>query len=295
MRRGGLSLIELLVVIAILAILIGLTASGVQKVRAGAARAQCANQMRQLALGLHSYHTARGQLPPGWTSASGPDRYVELGWTARVLPYIEQQALWQQIETAYRAAPSASVWQEPHTAIMGTPVRLFGCPGDGRVSATQTPYSNGVPVAFTSYLGVSGHRPFRDSGVLFPDSVVKLTDIGDGTSQTLLFGERPPPADYRYGWWYRASGQMDDGSCEMIMTVRETCRRGDYLCPVGPYNFAPDRFDNPCAMFHFWSPHPGGANFAFADGSVRFLSYSVDAVLPALSTRAGGEAVGVPE
>jgi prepilin-type N-terminal cleavage/methylation domain-containing protein/prepilin-type processing-associated H-X9-DG protein len=297
--RQGLSLVELLVVIGIVAILVGLTASGVQKVRATAARARCADQMRQAALGLHSYHATRSSLPPGWTSAVGPDRYADLGWTARVLPHVEQQALWQEVEGAFRTAPSASMWEQPHARILGTPVRLFACPADGRASSAQAPFDNGIPVAFTSYLGISDHRPFRYTGVLFPDSAVRLTDITDGTSNTLMLGERPPSADLRFGWWYRATGQTEDGSGEMILSVRETNRygvsQGEVRCPSGPYPFSPGRFDNQCDMFHFWSLHAGGAHFAFADGSVRFLRYSVDEIMPALATRAGGEAVTLPD
>jgi prepilin-type processing-associated H-X9-DG protein/prepilin-type N-terminal cleavage/methylation domain-containing protein len=299
-HRRALSLVEVLVVIGILGVLLGLTTAAVQKVRASAARARCANQMRQLALALHASHDARGALPPGWTSASGPDRYTDLGWTARVLPFVDQQPLWQEVEAAFRAVPGGTVpggtvWEGPHATILGTPVVAFACPSDPRALTTRIPFANNLPVAFTSYLGVSGHRPFRNTGVLFPDSAVRLTDITDGTSNTLLLGERPPSADHRYGWWYRGIGQSGDGSGEMIMSARETNLVGDAPCPVGPYHFIPDRFDDPCAMFHFWSPHAGGANFAFADGSVRFLSYSADDILPALSTRAGGEAVTLPD
>ena len=67
------------------------------------------------------------------------------------------------------------------------------------------------------------------------------------------------------------------------------------MCSKGPFHFVAGRADDLCSAFHFWSPHPGGANFAFCDGSVRFLSYSADPVMPALATRAGGETVNVPE
>ena len=82
----------------------------------------------------------------------------------------------------------------------------------------------------------------------------------------------------------------------MILGVRERNFSADYKsCPPGPYKFAHGEPKNPCDTFHFWSLHPGGANFAFADGSVRFLSYAADSVMSALSTRAGGEVVAVPE
>src|SRR5438105_4117818 len=86
--RGGLSLLELLVVIAIISIVVGLTLSAVQKVRMAGARAKCANQMRQLALALHAYHDAKGQLPPGISGDRTPEPY--LSWLARVLPHVEQ-------------------------------------------------------------------------------------------------------------------------------------------------------------------------------------------------------------
>jgi prepilin-type processing-associated H-X9-DG protein len=66
-------------------------------------------------------------------------------------------------------------------------------------------------------------------------------------------------------------------------------------CPAGPYAFAPGRFDNQCDVFHFWSPHSGGVNFLFCDGSARFLRYDADAILPALATRAVGEPVSLPD
>jgi prepilin-type processing-associated H-X9-DG protein/prepilin-type N-terminal cleavage/methylation domain-containing protein len=294
-NRWAYSLLELLVVLAIIGVVVGLTLSGVQKVRATSARAKCANNLRQIALALHGHHGARGALPAGWTSASGPERYADLGWTARVLPHLEQQQLWQQVESAFRAAPSASMWEHAHLPILGTTVPAFVCPADARVSGAVAPFGDGKPVAFTSYLGVSEHRPFRYTGVLFADSAVRLTDISDGTSNTLMVGERPPSKDFRFGWWYRGIGQSNDGSIEMILSVRETNRLAGSGCPPGPFNFQPSAFDNPCGTFHFWSPHSGGANFAFADGSVRFLRYSADDIMPALATRAGGEVVAVPD
>jgi prepilin-type processing-associated H-X9-DG protein len=110
---------------------------------------------------------------------------------------------------------------------------------------------------------------------------------------TLAVGERPPSAELDFGWWYAGWGQAKDGSADMVLGVRERNVIGQY-CPPGPYMFVPAKLADQCAMFHFWSPHPNGANFLFADGSVRFLSYSADSILPALATRAGGETVTLP-
>ncbi|WP_088252464.1 DUF1559 domain-containing protein [Fimbriiglobus ruber] len=130
-------------------------------------------------------------------------------------------------------------------------------------------------------------------GVLYRDSAVRFSDITDGTSQTLLAGERPPSPDFQYGWWYTGLGQLRTGSLDMVLGVNEANRMASVfdLCPPGHYSFQQGRLDNPCDRFHLWSPHPSGANFAFADGSVKFLGYSAAPALPALSTRAAGDSV----
>ena len=111
-----------------------------------------------------------------------------------------------------------------------------------------------------------------------------------------MIGERPPPADFRLGWWYRGFGFAKTGAGEMILGVADWNDGSPYLkCRDGPYSFQSGKIADDCDLFHFWSLHTGGANFAFADGSVRFLSYAADSVLPALSTRAGGESVTLPD
>jgi prepilin-type processing-associated H-X9-DG protein len=151
----------------------------------------------------------------------------------------------------------------------------------------------GVEVSVTSYLGVQGLDQFRLGGVLFPDSSVRFGDIADGTSHTLLLGERPPPPDFKLGWWYRGWGQNKDGSGEMILGTNEL-NVSVSRCPPEQRVFQPGRLDDACDSLHFWSMHPGGGNFAFCDGSVRFVSYSAQSVLPALATRAGGETAELP-
>jgi prepilin-type processing-associated H-X9-DG protein len=171
-------------------------------------------------------------------------------------------------------------------------VRLYVCPSDSRTLTTQI--SHGYRVAFTCYLGCMGLNLHSRDGVLYDDSRVRLADVLDGSSQTIAAGERPPSADFWYGWWYAGHGQDTTGSADMVLGVRE--RRAVFIrgCPRGPYSFQPGRVSSPCDQFHFWSLHYGGGNFLFTDGSVRFLSYAADSVLPALSTRAGGEVVELP-
>lgn len=144
----------------------------------------------------------------------------------------------------------------------------------------------------SSYLGVCGSNGLKNDGVLYRNSRTKFADVTDGLSNTLFLGERPPGHDFHYGWWYAGRGQLGSGSGDMILGVKEPNLepiQPDSPCGPGVYSFGPSRFDDPCGAFHFWSPHPGGANFAFGDGAVRFLSYSARDLLPALASRAGGE------
>ncbi len=292
--RAGYTLVEVLVALAIIALLVGLLLPAVQKVRDAAARMRCQNNLKQLGLALHTYHTSAESFPPGLSVTTDRGRYAYLGWPARILPYIEQDALWQQVEAAFATDPNTANFygHPPHERLLGTAVRLFNCPADPRLPGPVVVFN--LPIAFTSYLGVEGIDQDQRDGMLALDSRVRLTDIQDGTNNTLLLGERPPSADFRFGWWYRGWGQRKDGSGEMVLGVREL-NTSRLSCPFEPSRFQQGRFDDPCSMFHFWSPHTGGANFAFADGSVRFLRYSADDIMPALATRAGGEAVTLPD
>lgn len=292
--RCGFTLIELLVVIGIIAVLLGLLLPAAQQVRAAAARSQCQNNLKQLALALHQYHGSRNRFPPGHRSPQNPDRLAYSGWTLSLLPYVEQTMLYENSRAAYRISP-LPFRNAPHTGL-STPVRVFACPSDFRVPGPQTSQRTHEQVAFTSYLGVSGRDYSTHDGVFFQDSGICFGDITDGTSNTLLLGERPPSADLQFGWWYAGIGQRGTGSADLVLGVREQNLQpilAGSPCGPGAYPFGPGRFDDPCSMFHFWSPHPGGANFAFADGSVRFLSYSANPLLPALASRAGEE-VAVP-
>jgi prepilin-type N-terminal cleavage/methylation domain-containing protein/prepilin-type processing-associated H-X9-DG protein len=295
-ERKAFTLIELLVVVAIIGVLVSLLLAAVQSVRAAAARTDCQNRVRQLALGLHQYHDARHTLPPGLRTRDDPHLYMS--WLARLLPYLEQQSLWEQADRQFKAQPQ--FWNPPggHEAVAAREVKAFNCPSGDRSSGTvkylmfnDAEYSWG----FTWYLGVSGGYERRNDGVLYANSKVRLGEITDGSSNTVMVGERPPSPDNHWGWWYAGLGQNGTGSADSLLPAvgypisdfrLPTCERAGHP-------FGQGRRDEICDILHFWSLHPGGGNFAFADGSVRFLRYSAASVLPALATRAGGESVSV--
>jgi prepilin-type N-terminal cleavage/methylation domain-containing protein/prepilin-type processing-associated H-X9-DG protein len=286
----GFTLVELLVVLAIVATLVGLLLTGVQRARSAAQRVQCANNLRQIGLALHQYHDLQRVLPPGVRGVS--DSYPFMGWTARLLPYLEQQAIWEQAQADY--GRQRMFFGPPPHAGLEMVRAVFNCPAMDRDHGQVEP--EGFDVAFTHYLGVIGQHAASRDGMLFLDSKVKFADVTDGTSLTLMVGERPPSPDNRFGWWYAGVGQGFDGDADSVLGVadfRTTFRAP--TCPLGPYSFRPGRLNDMCDTFHFWSLHSGGGNFLMVDGSVHFFPYSAAALLPALASRSGGESVTLPE
>jgi prepilin-type processing-associated H-X9-DG protein len=278
----------LLVAIAIIGILIGLTLSAVQKVRASAAKTQCLNQIKQQALGLQNYHGTNNRFPAGTTiddPGKPPMKYSS--WMVRILPYVDQGTMANRIEDAFRS--NASITGPAHSPLFSKRIPVFLCPTD---QYGQTPYRIGqYSFEFASYVGMSGTNFNTANGVLYADSRVRISDITDGTSSTILIGERHN-GYIELGWWYGAEGQDQRGSASSHLGSREINRYSELpQCPHGPYHFREGRPDNPCHVFRYWSSHTNGAHFAYADGSVHFLTLSADDILEALSTRAGGESI----
>jgi prepilin-type processing-associated H-X9-DG protein len=291
--RRAITQIEILVVIVIIGVLLGLLVPAVQRVRAASLRVSCMNNMKQIALALHHYHDTYGRFPSGLQFQGGEAKYRYLGWLPYLLPYIGQEGLWLETEQAFTTDPLFCD-NPPHVGF-ATIVPTFGCPSDSRCRSPQLS-KDGFRVALSSYLGLSGSNYINNDGVLFRDSLVRLAEITDGTSNTLMVGERPPSDNFQFGWWYGGVGQLGTGSCDTILGVREmnAAFHADSECGPGPFHFEEGTLGDMCDMYHFWSLHAGGANFAFADCSVHFMAYESDPILPALASRAGGEVVELP-
>lgn len=305
-RRHATTLVEVLVVIGLIALLAGLLLPAVQAARESAVRADCQNKMRQIGLGLHNYASAHGHLPPVGDGTPNPKTGIGtperlLNWMALVLPHIEQGDLWATSAAACRAQPLPYA-SPPHVGF-STPVKTFVCPADVRLGAPVWTQKSGT-VALTSYIGTGGTfwptavpdpqgRITATLGVFSSATGTRLTDISDGTSQTLMAGERPPPDSFQAGQWYQRTWVLEPfGGPDGIMVCLGPVAAGD-PCGRGSV-FGPGRLANPCDRLHYWSLHRGGANFVFADGSVRFLQHNAVYVIPALSTHAGGEVADLP-
>jgi prepilin-type processing-associated H-X9-DG protein len=301
----GVTVVELLVVIGVVGILTGLLLPAVQAARESARRTQCLNNLRQIGLALHLHHDIHGCIPPNRATGKPHDPSLLLHWTALILPQMEQASLWTRSEDACRIDP-ISYHNPPHVG-HATVVHSYVCPSDSRLFVPLL-MTNDERAAFASYLGVSGslHGATRIQGpgrtLLLPASGVlgsrpgtRFAEITDGMTQTLMVGERPPPASLEAGRWYSSFGHGatfpgPDGAMlipQSVLFVEDVCYSS------GP-GFGPGRIDNSCDRFHFWSLHPGGANFLFADASARYLSYTAALIMPALATRSGNETVEIP-
>jgi prepilin-type N-terminal cleavage/methylation domain-containing protein/prepilin-type processing-associated H-X9-DG protein len=277
--RLGFTLIELLVTIAIISVLVALLLPAVQQAREAARRTQCKNNLKQISLALHNYHERSGSFPPqtvvDWGAETG-----WWSWIARVLPDLDQRPLYDRLDL------NADVWSncnrlKPYTSQRLDVLMCPSDPGSGGLFESDEDCAGGEAYALTSYLGCRGSTRRLPGNGVFPDvnKTSRLRDVVDGTSQTLLLGERPPdPAAY-WGWWAAGVGLDEHGLGDYVVDVHEGLSQGE--------------LGNNADLLHYWSAHAGGAHFAMCDGSVRFLSYSIDhATFLSLGSRNGGELVG---
>jgi prepilin-type N-terminal cleavage/methylation domain-containing protein len=316
--RRGFTLIELLVVIAIIAILIGLLLPAVQKVREAAARMRCQNNLKQIGLGLHNYHDAYQQFPFGFTE-QGLDRRRE-NWFQLILPYVEQENLFR----SYMADPTGrnaggDQWIHQMTGIhVRTPINTFCCPSDGGAPGLG---ANGGTTAFqgsyavcaggitwTGSVGVQRDISSGDAGgMFFRDSRIRLTDVNDGTSNTLMASEGVIRGNGVGGWgelggfWggaphgaygFSTSEVPNTPVPDRVYTCKATNRPGapnNAPCESGFTLGLPGRWTFARSL------HTGGVNVVLGDASVRFISNTIDRFTwQAMGTRSDGLVINLP-
>ena len=307
--RQGYTLMEVLVAIAIIGILIAILLPAVQASRAVADRLTCQNNLKQLGLALHTFHDHNRTFPPAhdirqrpWPTADYPGYHTYWSWQALIMPYYEKVALYDEAETWARSGeisdhrwwPFGDNSGTPPNPAFGTLNNVVQCPADRRTFVVQD--ALGKRVALSSYLGISGIRGDWDgdrSGILTMNTRYRFADITDGTSNTLLVGERPPSADMIYGWWFSGSGYDRTGTGDVVLGARDEGFAADRECPTSRVGLQPGESEALCTEAAFWSFHHSGANFVMADGSIRFMPYEADEILPRLATRNGRETIPV--
>jgi prepilin-type N-terminal cleavage/methylation domain-containing protein/prepilin-type processing-associated H-X9-DG protein len=298
-RRRGFTLIELLVVIAIIAVLIALLLPAVQAAREAARRSQCTNNLKQLALAAQNYHDTILVFPPGALSqndtthggtAANPYYITNFSCFVRMLPYTEQSQLYNAVNFSLCQA------NYDNLTVAGIQLSILQCPSDQTmpqpiVKGTGASWTfNPSPTTaigncyFSSYAGCAGMffnnnyqggsnyaaRQGQTNGVLYPDGIVNISQITDGTSNTFLIGE------HAKGYFQKFDPSYWISDCAWYS--------GNYydtqICTLYPPNVQAS--SSPIASFTYYFPtdatsfHPGGVNMAFCDGSVRFIKNTIN-------------------
>jgi prepilin-type N-terminal cleavage/methylation domain-containing protein/prepilin-type processing-associated H-X9-DG protein len=304
----GFTLIELLVVIAVIGVLVALLLPAVQSARESARRAQCQNNLKQIGLAMHAYHATHGVFAPGYISGTetrnpnSPETGPGWGWGTMILNNLEQAPLYNSVNFSQPIIGPDS--RTVRTALLAAylcpsspndegPVRLADA--SGRVLVDDLSPGN--------YVGSAGQLtieefPSRNNGVFYRNSAVGLAQIRDGSSQTLMAGER--------------SRNVADATWVGVVPYARVCTKPSWrvqecdtanvmiLCHTGPSPGDQSWVDTPnyrgAGPDDYWSLHPGGCNFLFCDGSTPFLKETIDPrVFSFLSTRAGGEVISADQ
>jgi prepilin-type N-terminal cleavage/methylation domain-containing protein len=311
--RLAFTLVELLVVIAIIGILVGLLLPAVQAAREAARRMQCSNNLKQIGLAMHNYESAIKKFPASFyrawpTSLGGTFGTPGWGWGTMILPYVEQNALYQSLDVRTNVLDGriASI------KLLGqTRLPMYRCPSDSGepLNANRANFatSNYIAVfgslydqaAATSGGLVYGSQVGVAPGIFSPNSQTRFGDIADGTSNTLMVGEMcygpngvrdstGAPRRYNGGVW--------------IGTYTDTLPTSNVSVQLSLCGFAAGanvrfrRLNTPDSSNAFSSAHVGGAQFVLADGSVQFISQNMDGVMiDRLADRNDGQVVSLDQ
>jgi prepilin-type N-terminal cleavage/methylation domain-containing protein/prepilin-type processing-associated H-X9-DG protein len=301
----GFTLVELLVVIAIISILVALLLPAVQAAREAARRASCANNLVQMIVAVNQYEMAHGVYPPGTVDAQGPIRSIAKGyhhsWITQILPYMEQRAAFAHIDR------SVGVYDPKNAPVRNIALQNLACPSSTRVAAGYSHYAG-------LHHDVEAPIDANNNGIFFLNSHVRYEDVSDGTSQTIFLGEKLMPSG-DLGWMSGTSATLRNtgttiwaGRMAGTTTVGPTAPPSENTpatedaggaaptepaAPASPpaetavLNGIPQ---GPLAVGGFGSFHPNGANFALGDGSVRYLTMTINMqVYQQLGHRADGK------
>ncbi len=299
-RRAGFTLVELLVVIAIIGILIALLLPAVQAAREAARRMQCSNNLKQIGLALHNYHTALRSFPPGGLASN------EMSFLVFILPYLEQKPLYDQFNFdagPYVLSGATTNGRAEHGQNAIAPYLCPSCPDlrsnlseSGNYSERMPDNANGTDPYTTHYQGVMGPvgtNPFNGTqyrvlnrshhwggqaqqGVLFNNRSVRIRDVTDGTSNTFAVGEISWKGYGKFRSWIRGASSASKEAQGACKNAAEPINAG---AVYGRFNDA-----------GFGSRHPGGTQFLMVDGSTHFVSETIDYdIYLATASRDGGE------
>jgi prepilin-type N-terminal cleavage/methylation domain-containing protein/prepilin-type processing-associated H-X9-DG protein len=296
-KRSGFTLIELLVVIAIIGTLMGLFLPAVQRVRETAARLRCKNNLKQIGLALHNYHDRLGSFPPGYQSqvaSDNSDLGPGWGWAALLLDDLEQDNLKRQIRFDLQISDPANA----RVRVMVLPI--FVCPSEPKTGIFTVVDANGNPicdVARSSYTAMNGvlgvtSDACDNNGALIRNRGMRMADIPDGLTNTLLVGERA--TNMSSPTW---TGAVTNGvvPAQRYPDPADQLANAEGAPALVLSHGSRDHIPNNSLVFDAdatSSYHIQGVNFLFGDGSVHVVSNTINGlVYEGLLTRAGGEPV----
>ena len=307
MQRKGFTLVELLVVIAIIGVLVALLLPAVQAAREAARRMQCQNNLKQIGLGLHNYHDTFNRFPPGqWNNFYSNDApWIRGCWVQPTLPYLEQKNLYEVYEGSLKTNGNWALLCPNKDTI----IRTLICPSDGNSPKTRTRDTNTVNgVAgtmqglHTNYVVCSGSTAYVSgglslNGMFYTKSFLRMADVVDGTSNTLMASEIcvVPDTGTANDLRGRYCNSWEGNSWFTTLNPPNTSVRDTQVYQGISLKQAPQTTiaNNGTQALYARSYHPAGVSAILGDGSVRFVSNSINAaVFKSLGTRNGGEATG---